>query len=156
MPKSVSTLIITLALVLAASLNLGRDFYRMQQAHIERERAYQEHGISFCSFGPPIDMSARMFIELCLIIAFVGSVMKGFKSTLLTVAGLSGATVFYVLWRQDYFQIAEASGSDMRDVEHIANLMGANYLDIVIAATIAFLILLHVKHAVSLFRPTID
>lgn len=97
-----------------------------------------------------------MFIELSLITAFIGSLMKGSKSTLLTVVGLSGATVVYLLWRQVYFQIAEASGSDLRYVEHVANLIDANYLDIAIAATIAFLILLHVKRAVSLFLPTFD
>jgi hypothetical protein len=156
MPKSVSTLIITLALVLAASINLGWDFYRLNQEHLERQRIYKESGVIVCTMGASIDVRARMFIELCLIIAFVGSLMKGFKGTLLTVAGLSGAVLFYLLWRQVYFRLAEASGSDLMYVEHIATLIGANYLDIAIAATITFLILLHVKHAVSLFRPALD
>jgi hypothetical protein len=154
--QRVSTLIITLVLVLAASINLGWDFYRLNQEHIERQRIYRESRVIVCYLGPPLDVRARMFIELCLIIAFVGSLMKGFKNTLLTVAGLSGATVFYVFWRQVFFKIAEASGSDLRYEEHIANLLGANYLDIAIAATIAWLILVHVKDAVALFRPTID
>jgi hypothetical protein len=156
MPKSVSTKLITLVLVFAASLNLGWDFYQEHQERIEREKESAEFRITVCTFGPAIDVRARMFIELFLILAFVGSLMKGFKNMLLSVLGLSGATLIYLLWRQVYFQVAEASGSDMKYVEHIGNLWGANYLDIAIAVTIAYLILVHLRHAMSRFRPTID
>ena len=156
MSTSLSTKIITLALLLAASINLGYDFYRMHQEYVELERMYKEHGIVFCTMGPATHVRAHMFIELLLSLAFVGSLLKGSTSTLLSVVGLAGATIIYILWRQVYFDVAEASGSEMKYVEHIANLMNANYLDIAIAATIAFLILAHLDHARNLVRASID
>jgi hypothetical protein len=156
MPQNLSTKLITLALVLAASINLGWDFYRFHQERIERERAPKDHFVITCTMRPAIQVRARMFIELFLILTFVGSLMRGLKCTLLSVVGLSGATVIYLLWRQVYFDVAAASGSDMRYIEHIGNLWGANYLDIAIAATVAYLIMAHLRYAMSLFSPTVD
>jgi len=152
MPNSISTKSITLAVILAASLNLGWQFYRMHQDVIRRQKAYEQRGVAVCYFGPAADESSRMYIELFLLVAFVGSRLKGFMSMLLSVVGLSGATLFYMVWWQYYFRIAEVSESEMALVKHIAYLYRANLLDIGIAVSIAFLILLHLRYAVSLFR----
>lgn len=143
---------LTLALVLAASLNLGWQFYQMDQAAKERQRVHEDSGLWICYLGPSVDQWARMYTEVCLIIAFVGSFTKGFKSLFLTVIGLTGAAIIFILWRQFYFQLAEVSGGDMRFVEHIGGLMGANYLDIAIAATIVALILIHLYDSLLHFR----
>ena len=143
---------ITLVIVLAASLNLGWQFYQMDQAAKERRRIYEDSGLWICHLGPSVDQWSRMYIESCVIVAFVGSCMKGFKSLLLTVIGLTGAAIIFILWRHDYFRLAEISGGDMRFVEHIGGLINGNYLDVAIAATIAFLILIHLRVALLRFR----
>ena len=143
---------ITLAVLLVASLNLGWQFHRMHQQDIERQKLFEQHGFTVCSFGPAADESSRMYIEILLIIAFVGSRLKGFMSTLLSVVGLSGSSIVYISWWQYFFRIAEASESEMTFVKHIAYLYRATVLDLVIAAAIALLIVLHLRYAVSLFR----
>lgn len=147
-------LIISLVLVLAASLNLGWQFYQMDQAAKERQRIYENSGFWICYLGPSEDEWARLYIELCVITAFVGSCMKGFKSLFLSVIGLTGAAIIFILWRHSYFRLAEISGGDMRFVEHIAGLINGNYLDIAIAATLAFLILIHLRNALLRFHMT--
>ncbi len=147
--------ILTIAVLLAGSCNLVSQFYRMHRQGVERQELFERSGIIVCKFGPSIDEVSRLFIEFFLMMAFVGSWMKDFKNTLLSVVGLTGVTMSYVFWWQYYFWLAEASGSDLESVEHIVYLCGASYLDIFIAASIAVLILLHVKLAVlSVFRPT--
>ena len=80
--------------------------------------------------------------------------MKGFKSLLLTVGGLTGATIIFILWRHYYFLLAEISGGEMEFVEHISGLVNANYLDIAIAGTVMVLILLHLYTSALRFRTT--
>ena len=147
---------ITLLLLLLASLNLGWQFYQMDQAAKERQRIYEDSGLWLCYLGPSVDQWSRLYIELCAIVAFAGSCMKGFKCLFLTVNGLTGAAIIFILWRNNYFLLAEISGGDMRFVEHIGGLMNANHLDIAIAATIALLILIHFRDALLRFRTTSD
>ena len=147
---------ITLLLLLAASLNLGWQFYQMDQEAKERQRIFEESGFIICSFGPSVDQWSRLCIELCVIAAFVGSWMKGFKSVLLTVGGLTGATLIFILWRRMYFRLVEISGGKMDWVEHIGGLENANYLDIAIAGTVMVLILLNLYNSVLRFRTTSD
>ena len=60
---------LTLVVFLAASINLGWQFYRLYRASVESERAYQEYGVSVCKFGPARDESSRMYIEVFLLVA---------------------------------------------------------------------------------------
>ena len=73
---------------------------------------------------------------------------------LLTVGGLTGATLIFILWRRMYFRLVEISGGEMDWVEHIGGLENANYLDIAIVGTLMLLILLHLYNSVLRFRTT--
>jgi hypothetical protein len=41
-----------------------------------------------------------MYVEIFLLVALVGSRLKRLQNTLLSVVGLSGATIVYILWWQ--------------------------------------------------------
>jgi len=152
--KRLSIKSITLAVFLAASVNLAWQFYLRHRELAERQKAYEQYGLIVCTFGPSRDEFSRLYIELFLMIALVGSWFKGLKNTLLSVVGLTGAMIFYVLWWQYYFRIAEISESELTFIRHLAYLYRANYLDLCIAASNSLLILLHVRRAVlSLLRP---
>lgn len=154
MSKGLSIKSITLAVFLFASVNLVWQFYRMHLESVRLQRAYEQYGLIVCTMGPARDEVTRVYIEFLLILAVVGSWVKGFKRTLLSVAGLAGSAIFYVLWWQYYFKLAEISESEIVFARHLVYLYRANYLDICIAVSIGALILLHIHHAVlSLFVP---
>jgi len=143
----------TLAVLFIASLNLVWQFYRMHQDSVERQEM-ATRGVIMDKFGPSSDEIAR-FVELSLIVALIGSGLKGLKSNLVSLIGLSGAAAFYIYWSRDYFWLAEISAPELKYFPHLAYLIGANYLDLFIATSIVFLILLHLRQAVlSVFRPT--
>lgn len=147
--------VLTAAVLLAASFNLVAQFHRMHREAVEREELFEQSGMIICKFGPSVDEASRLYIQFSLILAFVGSWLKDFKHTLLSVVGLTGVTIFYVFWWQHYFWLAEVLGSEFAFVRHVAYLCGANYLDILIAASVALLILLHLRLALlSIFRPS--
>jgi hypothetical protein len=155
MPKGLSIKSITFAVLLVASINLGWSFYLMHLDSLEREQAYK-HGVILCTLGAYSDVRFRIYIELSLLVAFVGSWVKGFKSALISMVGVGGATLFYVLWWQLYFKLAAiASPSDLEFTRHVAYLDQGNYLDLAIAASIGLIISLQLRRAaLSLFRPT--
>ncbi len=153
MPTRSRTKSIALAILVAASLNLGWQFNRMQRESVRGQKAYEEYGIIVCRFGPSRDEASRVYIELFLMVAFVGSRLPHLKGTLLTVVGFSGATAVYLHWWQYYFRLAELSESELKFVRHIAYLYNATFLDICIAVSIALLVLLHIGRALLLFRP---
>ena len=115
-----------------------------------------EYRLIACYLGPSVDQWARMYIEVCVVISFVGNCMKGFKSLFLTIIGMTGAAIIYILWRDYYLRLVEIVGEEIDGVENLGGLMGANYLDIVIAATILVLILIHMRDALLRFRTTYD
>ena len=146
---------ITLAIFLAASINLGWQFYRMYREGVESERAYQQYGVIVCKFGPARDESSRMYIEVFLLLAFVGSRLRGLKETLLTAGGLSGAMLFYLFWWQYYFALARLAPGESPFIRQTWYLYRASYFDIAIMVGIVLLILLHIRGAIlSLFRTT--
>ena len=146
---------ITLAVFLAASINLGWQFYRMYREGLASERAYQQYGVIVCKFGPARDESSRMYIEVLLLLAFVGSRLRGLKETVLTAVGLSGALLFYLFWWQYYFALASLAPSEIPFIRQTWYLYRASYLDIAIMGGIVLLILLHIHSAIlSLFRTT--
>jgi hypothetical protein len=155
MPKGLSIKSITFAVLLVASINLGWSFYLMHLDSLERQQAYKQ-GVILCTLGAYSDVRFRIYIELSLLVAFVGSWVKGIKGTLTSMVGVSGATLFYVLWWQLYFKLAAiASPSELGLTRHVAYLDQGNYLDLAIAASIGLLISLQLRRAgLPLFRPT--
>jgi hypothetical protein len=144
----------TLAVLFIASLNLVWQFYRMRKEAVELHEM-AKRGVIWDKFGPSSDEIARFVVELSLIVALIGSGLKGLKSNLVSLIGLSGAAAFYIYWSRDYFWLAEISAPELKYFPHLAYLIGANYLDLFIATSIVFLILLHLRQAVlSVFRPT--
>ena len=155
MPKHLSVKSLTLAVLFVVAINLLWSFY---QIHLDRivAREAAKHGAILCDIGAYGEVWSRIYICLSMLVAFIGIWVKGLKSTLITVVGLGGATLFYVLWWRVYFRLAEiASAAELEHTSHIAYLDHANYLDILIAASIGLLISLHIRSAVlPLFRPT--
>jgi hypothetical protein len=147
--------VLAFVILLAASLNLASQFYRMHQSSVERQRMYdQGFGVGEY-FGPSTDERMQICIEPFLIILFVGSCLKRLKGVLLSVVGLAGATFFYLFWWQYYFRMARLteSESELRSIRHLAYLYNGNYLDIGIAILLALLIVMYVWWALeSVFR----
>jgi hypothetical protein len=139
---------ITFTLFFTASVNFGWQFYRMYREGMERQQAYEQFGVIVCKFGLSRDEASRMYVEFFLLFALMGAFVHGLKSTLLTVFGLTGVTIFYMRWWRYYFLLAEISGSEMKFLKHTAYLVEANYLDIFVALLTALLIGLHVHRAV--------
>lgn len=142
---------ITLALFIAASVSLAWQFYRVYREEVESQRAYEQYSLIVCKFGPSRDEASRIYIELFVLVAFIGVFLRGLKSTLLTVIGLTGVTIIYLLWWQSYFRLAEIAGSELQFIKHTAYLYRANYLDISIATVTALLISLHMSRAILYF-----
>ena len=152
-PLSIKRII--LVVFLAASCNLAWQFYRIQRESIASQRAYEQYGVIVCRFGPSRDEISRIYIELFLLIAFVGSQLKGLKNTFLSVVGLAGAVIIYILWWQYIFRLAALAEAEVKSMPHVAYLYGGNPLDIGLGASIVLLVLLNVWYAAhSLFRPT--
>jgi hypothetical protein len=146
---------LALAILLAASLNLAWQFYRMHQSSVERQKMYDQGFGGGEYFGPSADEGARMLIEPFLIILTLGTCLKGWKGALLAVLGLAGTTFFYFFWWQYYFRMARftESESELRSIRHLAYLYHGNYLDICIAILLALLIVMYVWSAFqSVFR----
>jgi hypothetical protein len=147
--------VLALAILLAASLNLAVQFYRMHQSSVERQKVYDQGFGLICYFGPSTDENVRMFIEPFLVLLLAGALIKGLKGKLLAVVGLAGATFFYSFWWQYYFRMARLteSESELRSIRHLAYLYNGNYLDIGIAILLALLIVMYVGSALqSVFR----
>src|SRR4051812_7320017 len=140
---------ITLAVFLAASINLGWQFYRVYREGVETERAYQQFTLSVCKFGPAHDESSRMYVEVCLLLALVGSRLKGLKETVLNAVGLLGALLVYLLWWRYCFALARLAPGEMAFIPQTWHLYRASYLDIAIVGGIVLLILLHIRRAIS-------
>ena len=144
---------LTIAILLAASLNLAGQAYRMHRASVERHQLFERTGFIWCYMGPSRDERARFFVEVLLIVALLGSKLKGLRSFLLSFLTLSAVVAIYVLWWRYYLLLAEISESEVRQLPQFAYLIGGNFLDVCIAAWIASLILLHSRLAVlSMFR----
>jgi hypothetical protein len=95
-----------------------------------------------------------MYVEIFLLVALVGSRLKRLQNRLLSVVGLSGATIVYILWWQYVFRVATNAEVDVKSLTHFAYLWGGNVLDLSIALSIVLLVLLNVRHVVhSPFRP---
>ena len=146
---------ITLALFLAASCNLAWQFYQMYQAELAKERFYRENGfeVIVCRFGPPPNLVARFEVALFLLVALVATCVRGLKSTLMSVIGVSGSVIAYLLWWQIMFRVLENSGASPNAINHFLYLVGGNPVDIGIALAIGILVLLNVRDAaLSSFR----
>ena len=138
---------ITLAVFLAASCSLVWQFYRMHRASVAREIIYEESGWIICNMGPSHDEISRNYIEFLLLLAVVGSRLRGFSNTLLTVIGLTGATIVYIRWWQYVFELALNAEVPVQCLPHFMYLWGGNPLDLVIAVSIAALIVLNIRDA---------
>lgn len=148
---------ITVIVFLAASCNLVWQFYRLHEEAVERQRLYEETGWTVCTFGSPRDAVARFHLEFFLMLALIGTRVKGLKSTLLSVVGLSGAVIIYVFWWQYIFRVARNAEMRVEAINNFAYLVGGTLLDITIAASIVLLVVLNVSRAaLSSFRLNID
>src|SRR4051794_18818250 len=99
---------IMLSLFLTVSLNLGGQLYRMIRDDLKLQRLSEEHpGITVCKFGIPINESSRFYIELTLLVAFIGARIRKFPGRLLYFAGLIGTAIFYISWWKYYFRMVE-------------------------------------------------
>jgi hypothetical protein len=141
---------LTIAILLAASLNLAGQVYRMHRESVERQEMFERTGFVWCYWGPSLDERARFFVEVLLIVALIGSRLKSFRSFLLSFVTLSAVVAIYVLWWREYLLLAEISESEARHIPQFAYLVGGNFLDVCIAAWIACLILLRSRLAVLL------
>jgi hypothetical protein len=74
----------------------------------------------------------------------IGSRLKQLQNTLLTVIGLSGATIIYVLWWQHVFRVASNAEVSVQSLPHFLYLWGGNAFDLGIASSIAVLVVLNV------------
>ncbi len=133
---------LTLLVFLAALCNLIGQLYGRYLDMLDAERIYDEFGISICTFGRSPDQVARLYIGFFLLVALVGSRLKGLKSTLVSVAGLSGASFIYILWWQEIFRIAHGDALD--EITHLAYLYRGNVLDLAVAAGVFLLVVLNV------------
>ena len=103
-----------------------------------------------CS-GPSFPAMARFWIELLTLVAFGASRMKGLRGTLLTVFSLSGATFVYLSWWRVVFRVSANAGVPISPTWHYAYLAGGGIVDLFVAALIAWLIVMHVRHAFRQF-----
>jgi len=145
MTKESSIKRITFAVSLVASSNLAWAFYQLWVESARREQLYEETGLIVCSFGPPLQFVARFHIEIFLLLALIGSRSKGLNNTLLTVVGLSGAVLSYMLWWQSIFRWARNAEVSVNAIPNFAYLVGGNLLDLVIAGAIGLLVLMNVS-----------
>ena len=138
---------ITLIVFLAASCNLAWQFYRMHRESVASQRAYEQFGVIVCKIGPSADEISRIYIELFLLLAVVGSRLRRLKNTLLTVTGLSGATIIYIWWWQCVFRMASNAEVPVQSLPHFVYLWGGNVWDLGIASSIATLVVLNIRRA---------
>ena len=138
---------ITLIVFLAASCNLAWQFSRMHRESVALQRAYEQYGVIVCKFGPSRDELSRIYIELFLLLAVVGRRLRRLQNTLLTVIGLSGATIIYVLWWQYVFRVASNAEVTVQSLPHFLYLWGGNAIDLGIASSIAALVVLNIRNA---------
>src|SRR5678815_1066425 len=134
---------ITKFLLVAAVLNTAWQLVNFQLTMSEIQRANAQ-GAEICTFGPPHSLLSRFYIALFLLVCFVGTKLQGLSKTLLTVVGLSGATLIYMHWWQYFFRITENSGASISAIRNLAYLVDGNYFDLLIAGAIALLIVHHI------------
>lgn len=147
---------ILLAVLLTATLNVAYQIYTEARASASRQKLYEESGgtIIACKIGLMADESSRFYIEIALIIAFVGSCLRKVKGKILYILGACGVLIIYGLWWQVYSQIKEASGTTM-ELPNVAYLYRGNYWDVCIFVMVSALLLWEVKRLVlAPFRPT--
>lgn len=118
----------------------------MHRESVARERAY-EQGLIVCKLGPSRDEISRIYVELFLLLAVIGSKLRRLKKRLLTVIGLSGATIIYMLWWQYVFSVASNAEVSVQSLPHFVYLWGGNALDLGIATSIAVLVMLNIRDA---------
>lgn len=140
---------ITLAVFITASCNLVLALHADYLRQLEIERIYRETGLVICTFGARSESFPRFLIELCLIVALIGSRLKRLGNTFLSIIGLSGAVILYIRWWQIYFRILEASGAGPDAIKNFAFLYGGTFVDVAIAAAIAVLVGLNVVDAAA-------
>ena len=146
---------LTLAVFITASCNLVLDRYNDFSHHMELERLHRETGIfiSDCHLGPQTDLVARFQIEFFLIVALIGSRLKGLKNTLLSIIGLSGAVVSYIFWWQYIFRLMRNAETTADTIPNVAYLAGGTFVDVAIAGGVGVLVMLNViDAATSSFR----
>lgn len=104
-----------------------------------------------CTFGPPINVTLRIWIVLLLVVAVIGSRIKGLPNTFLTIVGLMGATFICLSWWRVVFRVSANADVPLSSLQHVAYLYGANVVDLLVAGLIACLISLNLRHAVQVF-----
>ena len=119
----------------------------MHRESVASQRAYEQFGVIVCKFGPSADERSRIYIELFLLLAVVGSRLRRLKNTLLTVTGLTGATIIYICWWQYVFSLALNAEVPVQSLPHFVYLWGGNALDLGIASSIATLVMLNIRRA---------
>ena len=140
-------------LFLVVSCNFGWQLYIDIREWAELQRLIEETGVTVCTFGPPIHLRARFYVELFLILAFIGSRWKGLKHTLLGAIGLSGALITYIAWWQYIFRIMRNAEVGPDAINHFAYLAGGTLVDVAIAAAIGGLFIINTWNAaVGSFR----
>jgi hypothetical protein len=138
---------ITLIVFLAASYNLVWQFYRLQSEWVALQSASEGYTVVACRLRPPRDEISRMYLEFFLLLALVGSRLRRLPNTLLTVIGLSGATITYMLWWQYVFSVASNAEVAVQSLPHFMYLWGGNALDLGIAFAVAALVVLNIRDA---------
>jgi hypothetical protein len=147
MPRIVQQ--VTLAALLIATCNLLWPIVPAILESLERPAVIESADGHFtvseaCTFGPPISVSSRIWIELLLVIAFIGSHSKCLGNTFLTIFGLAGTTFVYLSWWRVVFRISANAGVPIRNQDHFAYLWDGNLVDLTIAAVVAWLIVMNV------------
>jgi hypothetical protein len=142
---------LTLAVFITASCNITLDLYSDYLRHQEIERISRETGftITVCTFGPRTELVARFYVEVFLIVALIGTRLKGLGSTLLSAIGLSGAVVGYIFWWQYIFRIMRNAETTADAIPNFAFLAHGTFVDVAIAAGIALLVVLNVLDAAA-------
>ena len=121
--------------------------WRWYQWVVRIQKDSEEHNVSVCTFGPPTHINARFYIGLFLLLALIGCHLKGLKSTVLNVVGLTGSVVVYILWWQYIFRMTENAGTTPDGVPHFAYLAGGSVWDIAISLAIGWLVIMNVGNA---------
>jgi hypothetical protein len=142
---------ITLVVFITASFHLGVQLYKDYVHYSEMQRLSEENVfiVTACRFGPPLHLRARFYIELSLIVALIGSRLKGLSNTFLSIIGLAGAVISYIFWWQYIFRLMRNAETTADAIPNLAYLAGGNILDVVLAAMIGALTLLNVAHAAT-------
>lgn len=98
-----------------------------------------------CNFGPPPHAVARFWLVPLTLVAFIATRFRGLRNTFLSLVGLCGSTLIYLSWWRVVFRISDGAGIPISSIQHYGYLSGGTIVDLVLAAMIAWLIVMNVS-----------